>query len=191
MASAAGKNKARERTHTGGSLLRPLHTKRQRQLMAMFPSILGVMQCQCWVCTNPLLLPMDDTGDITLDQRYADADVWCEWAFTLNGDNPKFEVLLKSHADFSLICISVHFIHNVPKFKGFSLGVTFWIDREVPVPVNKQGRTPASRARCFAQGGREGHPSSLLTTMWLLRAALSATAEQPNKGTNHHRGRAA
>ena len=27
--------------------LRPLHTKRQRQLMAMFPSILGVMQCQC------------------------------------------------------------------------------------------------------------------------------------------------
>ncbi len=26
--------------------LRPLHTKRQRQLMAMFPSILGVMQCQ-------------------------------------------------------------------------------------------------------------------------------------------------
>ena len=51
--------------------------------MAMFPSILGVMQCQCWVCTNPLLLPMDDTGDITLDQRYADADVWCEWAFTL------------------------------------------------------------------------------------------------------------
>ncbi len=25
---------------------------------------------------------MDDTGDITLDQRYADADVWCEWAFS-------------------------------------------------------------------------------------------------------------
>ncbi len=50
---------------------RPLHTKRQRQLMAMFPSILGVMQCQRWVCTNPLLLPMDDTGNITLDQRYA------------------------------------------------------------------------------------------------------------------------
>ncbi len=23
---------------------------------------------------------MDNTGDITLDQRYADADVWCEWA---------------------------------------------------------------------------------------------------------------
>ena len=23
---------------------------------------------------------MDDTGHITLDQRYADADVWCEWA---------------------------------------------------------------------------------------------------------------
>ncbi len=61
--------------------LRPLHTKRQRQLMAMFTSILGVMQCQRWVCTNPLLLPMDDTGHITLDQRYTDADVWCEWAF--------------------------------------------------------------------------------------------------------------
>ena len=27
---------------------------------------------------------MDDTGDIMLDQRYADADVWCEWAFILN-----------------------------------------------------------------------------------------------------------
>ncbi len=47
----------------------------------MFPS---VMQCQRWVCTNPLLLPMDDTSDITLDQRYA--DVWCEWAFR---DEPK------------------------------------------------------------------------------------------------------
>ncbi len=45
--------------------------------MAMFPSILGVLQSQRWVCTNPLLLPMDDTGDITLDQRYADTDVWC------------------------------------------------------------------------------------------------------------------
>ncbi len=27
-----------------GEAVRPLHTKRQRQLMAMFPSILGVMQ---------------------------------------------------------------------------------------------------------------------------------------------------
>ncbi len=25
---------------------------------------------------------MDDTGDIMLDQCYADADVWCEWALT-------------------------------------------------------------------------------------------------------------
>ena len=33
-----------------------------------------------------ILLPMDDTGNITLDQRYADADVWCEWAFiTVSG----------------------------------------------------------------------------------------------------------
>ena len=46
--------------------LRPLHTKRQGQLMAMFPTILGVMQHQCWVCKNPLLLPMDDIGDSTL-----------------------------------------------------------------------------------------------------------------------------
>ena len=29
-------------------------------------SILGVMQHQCWVCTNPLFLPMDDIGDSTL-----------------------------------------------------------------------------------------------------------------------------
>ena len=34
--------------------------------MAMFPSILGVMQHQCWVYTNPLLLPMDNIGDNTL-----------------------------------------------------------------------------------------------------------------------------
>ncbi len=44
----------------------PLHIKRQIQLMAMFPSILGIMQHQCWVCTNPLLLPMDDIGNSTL-----------------------------------------------------------------------------------------------------------------------------
>ncbi len=29
---------------------------------------------------------MDDTGDITLDQRYADADVWCEWAFKISNN---------------------------------------------------------------------------------------------------------
>ena len=27
-----------------------------------------------------ILLPMDDTGDITLDHCYADTDFWCEWA---------------------------------------------------------------------------------------------------------------
>ncbi len=27
---------------------------------------------------------MDDTGNIMLDQRYTDADVWCEWALKLN-----------------------------------------------------------------------------------------------------------
>ncbi len=32
---------------------------------------------------------MDDTGDITLDQRYADTDVWCEWAFTLQSRSAK------------------------------------------------------------------------------------------------------
>ncbi len=28
---------------------------------------------------------MDDTGDITLDQRYTDTDVWCEWAYKMTG----------------------------------------------------------------------------------------------------------
>ncbi len=51
--------------------------------MAMFPSILGVMQCQCWLCTNPLLLPMDDTGDSTLAQRNGKANARCEWAFSV------------------------------------------------------------------------------------------------------------
>ena len=48
----------------------------------MFPSILGVMQCQRWVCTNPLLLPMDNIGNSTLDKRYPDADARCEGAFS-------------------------------------------------------------------------------------------------------------
>ena len=47
--------------------------------MAMFPSILGVMQHQCWVCTNPLLLPMDNIGDSTLGLHNGNTDAWCEW----------------------------------------------------------------------------------------------------------------
>ena len=68
---------------TCGPPIRPLHTKRQRQLMAMamFPSILGIIQHQCWVCTNPLLLPMDNTSDSTLAQRNGNASARCEWTY--------------------------------------------------------------------------------------------------------------
>ncbi len=41
-----------------------------------FASILG----ETLSVHTHILSPMDDTGDITLDQRYDDADVWCEWA---------------------------------------------------------------------------------------------------------------
>ncbi len=43
-----------------------------------FASVLGKM-LSVYTC---ILLPTDDTGHITLDQRYAYADAWCEWALT-------------------------------------------------------------------------------------------------------------
>ncbi len=49
--------------------LRPHHAKLQRQLVPMFPSSLGAMQCQRRVCTCSLQIPVDDTSESTLAQR--------------------------------------------------------------------------------------------------------------------------
>ncbi len=50
---------------------------------------------------------MDDTGDITLDQRYADADadVWCEWALTVCSE------LVDALREFLLVIL--HFLHQL------------------------------------------------------------------------------
>ena len=98
--------------------LRPLHTKRQRQLMAMFPSILGIMQCQCWVCTNPLLLPMDDTGNIALDQRYATLML----TFGVNGPLG-LKVAAHQFWDTPLVCIGpkllkISQVQETPSFEA-------------------------------------------------------------------------
>ena len=74
--------------------LKPPHTKCQRQLMAMFPSILGAMHHQCWVCTNPLLLPMDDIGNSMLGLCNSNADARCEWALSRK---LKTKTMVKQH----------------------------------------------------------------------------------------------
>ncbi len=54
---------------------------------------------------------MDDTGDITLDQCYADADVWCEWALYLGLPFPITTIhacALELEPQFVFSCVAPH-----------------------------------------------------------------------------------
>ena len=169
--------------------------------MAMFPSILGVMQCQRWVCTNPLLLPMDNTSDITLDQRYADADARCEGAlkaqtsvsvlpdfclcvlfFSIPEKNHRLQTLLRAYLMERRGFRSVRGGRpEGPGYRSLRRGSRVWTER-IATNKHKNEREKATMPvdchtpHSFSVG------QEYIVTLWLMFLPVFANSKQNDKG---------